>query len=65
LLSMGWDAGWSLAPLAGGLLQAQWGFTPLILATAVFYLIGSGLIYWFFDPLNKRAKNPVSLRQEV
>ena len=58
LLSMGWDAGWSLAPLAGGLLQAQWGFTPLILATAVLYTVGSGLIYWFFDPLDRQAKKP-------
>jgi MFS family permease len=58
LLRMGWDVGWSLGPLAGGLLQAQLGFTPLILATTVLYSVGLVLIYLFFDPLRRRTEKP-------
>ena len=55
LLRIGWDAGWSLGPLAGGLLQARLGFTPLILATAALYAVGLALIYLFCDPLHKET----------
>jgi MFS family permease len=55
LLRMGWDVGWSLGPLAGGLLQARLGYTPLILSTAVLYTVGLALIYLFFDPLRNRT----------
>ena len=58
LLRIGWDAGWSLGPLASGLLQAVFGFTPLILSTAVLYAAGLALIYWFFDPLQRKTEKP-------
>jgi MFS family permease len=48
VLTMGWDAGWSLGPLVSGLVQTRTGYTPLIVATTVFYALGLGAVYGFF-----------------
>jgi len=60
LLTMGWDSGWSLGPLVGGLVQARVGFTPLILTTAALYAVGLALIYLFFDPLHRQTETSAS-----
>ena len=48
LMSMGWDLGWSTAPTVSGLVQVQWGFGPLFVATTALYGLGVVCVYRFF-----------------
>jgi len=48
LMTMSWDAGWSIAPLVSGLVQVRAGFTPLFVGTTIAYTLGMIAVYGFF-----------------
>jgi predicted MFS family arabinose efflux permease len=56
LMTMSWDAGWSIAPLVSGLVQVRAGFTPLFVATAVVYTLALVAVYGFFVRPARGAK---------
>jgi len=44
-----WNMGWAVCPYLSGVIQEQWGFSPLFVATTVLYGVASVLTYWFFS----------------
>lgn len=48
VLNISWQMGWSIGPYISGLVQENYGFTPLFLATGVLYLIAILTMWMFF-----------------
>ena len=48
LVGVTWNVGWAVCPYLSGVIQEQWGFSPLFVATAALYGVGSVMTYWFF-----------------
>ncbi len=49
LMSLFWMGCFSLSNMAAGFIMERWGFTAPILAGAGFYLVSTGLIWWWFS----------------
>jgi predicted MFS family arabinose efflux permease len=49
VLNISWQMGWSIGPYLSGLVQENYGFTPLFLATGVLYLIAILTMWTFFQ----------------
>ncbi len=58
--SITWNLGWAIGPYVSGVVQQQWGFSPLFVATAILYGLAAGLTYWFFA-----ASEPVSPTEPI
>lgn len=48
VLNIAWQIGWSVGPYISGVVQEQYGFAPLFLATTFLYLIAIGVMWRFF-----------------
>ncbi len=48
ILSLSWSVGWAVGPYVSGVVQEQYGFTPLFAATALLYLVAIALVWNFF-----------------
>jgi MFS family permease len=48
VLNIAWQTGWSVGPYVSGVVQEQYGFTPLFLATTFLYLIAISVMWKFF-----------------
>jgi len=48
LRSLSWNFGWAIGPYISGIVQQQYGFSPLFITTAVLYTLGIGLTWAFF-----------------
>ena len=48
LMTMGFNVGWSVGTYLSGVVQENWGFRPLFVATIVFYVIAIALTWAFF-----------------
>jgi MFS family permease len=48
VLNIAWQTGWSVGPFISGVVQQNYGFTPLFLATTFLYLIAIGVMWKFF-----------------
>ena len=46
--SVTWNVGWAVCPYVSGIVQQQWGFSPLFVATAILYGLAAALTYGFF-----------------
>jgi MFS family permease len=46
--SVTWNMGWAVCPYVSGIVQQQWGFSPLFVATAMLYGLAAALTYAFF-----------------
>jgi len=55
LRNMVWTSGRAVGQSLSGLVQVQWGFGPLFVASTVFYLTSAGLIFTFFA---RKEKSP-------
>jgi MFS family permease len=53
LIQMAWQAGWAVGPSVSGFVQDRWGFTPLFVATSVFYAAAILALWRFFLPMEK------------
>jgi len=57
VLNMSWQVGWSVGPYVSGLVQENYGFTPLFLTTGVLYLIAILTMWTFFQ----KAERPLQV----
>ncbi len=48
VLNITWTIGWAVGPFISGLVQAQYGYRPLFVATAILYGTASALIWRLF-----------------
>jgi MFS family permease len=48
ILNIAWQIGWSVGPYLSGVLQEQYGFTPLFIATTILYLLSIGMMWRYF-----------------
>lgn len=53
ILNITWTVGWAVGPFISGLVQGQYGFRPLFIATAVLYGAASGLIWRLFHTMER------------
>ncbi len=58
VLNMTWTIGWAVGPFVSGLVQTEYGFKPLFVATALLYATASGLIWRLF----RKAEGPGRLQ---
>jgi predicted MFS family arabinose efflux permease len=55
VLNVAWQIGWSVGPYISGVVQQQYGFTPLFLATAVLYVLAISVMWRFFRNAERSA----------
>ncbi|MEW6403434.1 MAG: MFS transporter [Chloroflexota bacterium] len=55
VLNIAWQVGWSVGPYLSGIVQEQYGFTPLFLTTTVLYVSAILLIWVFFQGSEERV----------
>jgi MFS family permease len=48
ILNIAWQIGWSVGPYISGIVQEQYGFTPLFISTTLLYLVAIGVMWRFF-----------------
>ena len=53
VLNISWQVGWSVGPYISGVVQENYGFTPLFLATGGLYLIAILTMWTFFQKAEK------------
>ncbi len=49
VLNIAWQVGWGVGPYISGLVQEQYGFTPLFIATSILYISAVALMWVFFQ----------------
>jgi MFS family permease len=60
MLNISWMVGWAIGPVISGMVQQNYGFTPLFIATLVLYTLSTGLVWVFFHDSDKRVLIPSS-----
>lgn len=55
LLNLSWNIGWSVGPYASGVVQQQYGFAPLFVATSSLYGVAVVLTWIFFHRMDQVA----------
>ncbi len=60
ILNLSWSIGWAVGPFISGLVQQNYGFTPLFIATAVLYFIAILAQWYFFIWEERKAAAPVA-----
>jgi MFS family permease len=63
LLNLSWNIGWAVGPFISGLVQQNYGFTPLFIATAVLYLTAIVFAWFFFVREERPAIAPATIIQ--
>jgi predicted MFS family arabinose efflux permease len=48
VLNIAWQIGWSVGPYVSGVVQEQYGFSPLFIATTCLYLVAIVVMWRFF-----------------
>lgn len=48
ILNIAWQIGWSVGPYISGVVQQQYGFTPLFITTTLLYLLSIGVMWKLF-----------------
>jgi MFS family permease len=48
ILNIAWQIGWSVGPYISGVVQQQYGFTPLFITTTLLYLLSIGVMWKSF-----------------
>jgi MFS family permease len=48
VLNLSWNVGWAVGPFVSGIVQEQYGFGPLFVATTLLYAMATTLIWIFF-----------------
>jgi MFS family permease len=48
ILNIAWQIGWAVGPYLSGVVQEQYGFTPLFIATTILYLLSIGVMWRYF-----------------
>jgi len=48
ILNLSWNIGWAVGPYISGLVQEQYGFTPLFITTSILYFVAIAFTWHFF-----------------
>jgi MFS family permease len=56
VIQIAWQTGWAIGPFVSGFVQGRWGFTPLFIATSIFYSFAVVYIWRFLLPMERRFK---------
>jgi MFS family permease len=48
ILNLSWNVGWAVGPFISGVVQQNYGFAPLFIATAILYFLAVALQWRFF-----------------
>jgi MFS family permease len=54
VIQIAWQIGWAVGPFISGYVQGRWGFTPLFIATSVFYSFAVVSIWRFFITMERQ-----------
>jgi predicted MFS family arabinose efflux permease len=55
LRGIGWQSGQAIGIFLSGLVQSQFGFPPIFIATSLCYLFAIGMTWFYFRPHEKSA----------
>lgn len=58
LRGLAWNFGWAIGPYISGIVQQQYGFSPLFITTAILYTVGIGLTWAFFGEKRNLIPQP-------
>jgi MFS family permease len=58
VLNLSWNIGWAVGPFVSGVVQQNYGFAPLFIATAILYFIAIILQWKFFDTVDRMVPIP-------
>ncbi len=58
---LSWELGWAIGPFISGLVQAQYGYTPLFVTTFILYGLGNAMIWRFFRHRDDHQQIPQPL----
>ncbi len=53
VVNLSWNIGWAVGPFVSGVVQQNYGFAPLFIATAVLYFFAIVLQWEFFDKVDR------------
>jgi len=56
MLNISWMVGWAIGPVISGVVQQNYGFTPLFIATLLLYSVSTWLVWVFFRNSEPRMK---------
>jgi MFS family permease len=56
VIQIAWQTGWAIGPFLSGFVQSRWGFTPLFIATSLFYSCAVISIWRLFLPMERELK---------
>jgi len=62
LLNTAWMFGWTIGPIISGVVQVEYGFRPLFIASFLLYIIAIAFIWHFFRDIEKAG---VRLEKEL
>ncbi len=54
MLNISWQAGWAVGPILSGIIQEEYGFSPLFVATIILYSISTLLVWVFFKDSERK-----------
>ena len=60
VLNLSWNIGWAVGPFISGLVQQDYGFTPLFIATAILYFAAIVVQWNFFVREEQNATAPAT-----
>ena len=55
MVELSWQVGWAVGPYISGVVQEDYGFTPLFLATGILYALSVVLTWIFFHDAEGEA----------
>jgi MFS family permease len=61
ILNLAWNVGWAVGPYVSGVVQQNYGFTPLFVATSVLYGLAIMLTWNFFKDTENAPASPQNI----
>jgi MFS family permease len=58
ILNIAWQIGWAIGPYISGVVQEQYGFTPLFVTTTFLYLLAIGVMWRYFHHAEQVQSSP-------
>ncbi len=56
VMQLMWNVGWAVGPYLSGVVQAEWGFSPLFVGTSLLYALAVGVTWLFFRSAEAEAR---------
>jgi MFS family permease len=61
VLNIAWQVGWSVGPYLSGIVQEQYGFSPLFIATTILYIVAVGVMWRMFHNSERLQSNTLAI----